>query len=241
MNQLARANSKLLGLTLFLALLSALATAGALQAKHPFFVVPQEYDIGMGASNEARMALLNQTQIVDRKNAMLFLAIGGALLGTSLALVANACCSLPVRVASGLGWGATWGMITGLLSSQALLLIIPRGTLASVTTTGLSQAVAFGVLGAGLGLMYGGFAKNAKAIASSALTGMVAGTAGGFAFAMIVGFVAQAQNNAQLIPTGAVAQSLWLGIPFLAIAFGLMKAAENMQPAASEVVHSEKL
>lgn len=230
MNTCNQVKTKSMWLGVSLAIASALAITGLLQAAHPLFVVPSEYDIGMGASDEARLKLLAQMELADCKNDMAIFATGGALLGGSLAAVASCCCGLPLRLGCGLVWGGLWGLITGLISSKTILWIMPTGTFPTVTSTGTAQALAFGLLGAGIGLMYGGFTKNAKAIVSAVLGGILAGACGGFAFAMLVGFVAQFQNTSKLIPLGLVAQLLWLGLPFSAIGLVLPKSGAHQSP-----------
>lgn len=227
MNSSNMPTARAMWLGVVLATASALAVVGLLQAAHPMYVVPSKYDIGMGASEEARLQLLSQTQLADGKNDMVIFTAAGALLGCSLAMVACSCCGLPLRIGSGLVWGGLWGLITGLVASKAALLIMPVGSFPSVTSTGTAQGLAFGLLGAGIGLMYGGFTKNAKFVVSAVIGGLLAGAGGGFAFAMLVGFVAQFQNGSKLIPLGLVAQLIWLVLPFAAIGYALPKSTER--------------
>ena len=221
-----------------LGMVAALATFGFIRASYPLFVVSSQYDIGMGALPEARLALQEQTQLAERKNAVVIFALAGCLLAAGLAAVADGCCALPTRIATGFVWGALWGGVTGWAGSIAQLVFIPRGTFPSVTTTGMSQAFAFGLLGAGVGVMVGGFSKHARTALASAITATIAGGGGGFLFAMIVGFVADSQNSAQLVPSGAVAQLLWLTLPLAAIGFSLSQpqaALRNTSPSVAPI------
>lgn len=202
-----------------LAIGAALVSLAVMQAAYPMFTVSSQYDIGMGASPEARLALQEQTRIVERQNAMAIFACGGSLLSAGLAVVARACCAAPVRVLVGLAWGAIWGLVTGWSAAQAQPTFIPAGVLPSLTNIGMLQAFTFGLLGLGIGLMFGGFSRNARSAVASGVTAMIAGGGGGFLYAIIVGFVADAQSSAALIPAGALAQFLWLGLPFAAIGF----------------------
>ena len=215
-----------------LAILSALLTVAVMQVKYPFFAVSSAYDIGMGASDEARMALIDQTQIMHRRNATVVLAIGGSLLAASLSLMADACCSTGKRAIAGLVWGGLWGALTGFVGSYAQGVIMPRGAMPSVTSTGLSQAVAFGMLGAGIGLMIGAFARSKKDAVTYAGTAALAGAGGGFLYAIPVGFVSVSGSNEGLIPAALIAQTLWLTFPFAAIGFAVssLRAAPSADP-----------
>lgn len=220
-----------------LAIIAALVTVGFMRARYPMFVVSSEYDIGMGASVEARLALQQQTQAAERKNAMTIFALGGCLLAAGLAVVADACCGLPIRIVSGLVWGAIWGALTGWSAAQAQTIFIPAGSLPSVTNIGTTQAFTFGLLGAGVGLMFGGFTRNTRQALTSAITATIAGGGGGFLYAVIVGFVADAKSSAQLIPASALAQLLWLALPMTAIAFLLSQPKPLHGDAVTEEVN----
>ena len=219
-----------------LAIVATLATFGFVQARYPLFVVSSEYDIGMGASTEARLALQQQTQLVERKNAMVIFALGSSLLAAGLASVAEGCCAMPIRMITGFLWGAVWGTVTGWVASLAQSVFIPYDSFPSVTTTGMSQAFAFGFLGAGIGLMLGGYSRNARTAIASAITAMIAGGGGGFLFAIVVGFVADSQNSGQLVPDGAVARLLWLTLPFAAIGFLLSQPKPTPQSSVAAPV-----
>ena len=200
-----------------LAVAAALATCGVLQAKHPFFTIPNQYSIGMGAPIEARLALLAQQARVDRLNASVALAIGGALLSGVLAITAHGCCSLALRMLIAIPWGAILGATTGFVGVIAYTAIIPKEALPDTTSIGLAQAAAFAMLGTGLGMLFGAFSRNLGKTAVAALVGGLAGAAGGIAFPIITGLVIPSQSTSDFEPAASIVRCLWLGLPFAAI------------------------
>ena len=204
-------------IAIVLSIVSALVAYGVLRTQYPFMVVSSKFDIGMGASDEARLALISETDRVNRLNATIIMTIGGGLLGLSLAYAAAACCALPIRLVAGVVWGGVLGAAAGWIASTAIPYIVPRSSIPSLTSVGAAHGLLFGLIGAGLGLMVGGFAKNSQQMVSQLIKGGIAGVAGGFIYAIIVGFVAPGETASQLVPANAMAQLLWLAIPFAAV------------------------
>ncbi len=205
------------GLALALSIVAALATYGVLLTQHPFVKVSSDFDIGMGASEEARLALMSETDKVNRLNAIIILTIGGGLLGLGLAIAATACCAMATRVIAGVVWGCLLGAGVGWLAATAIPFIVPRTSIPSLANVGAAHGLLFGLMGAGLGLMVGGFTKNTQQMINQAIKSGLAGLAGGFGYAVIVGFVAPGEMASQLVPANSIAQLLWLAIPFAAI------------------------
>lgn len=203
-----------------MSIVAALATWGTLSAKHPFFTVPSRFDIGMGASNEARIALLTEQARVDQKNAMVAFTVGGVLMSSVLVLVAPGCCSRAARITIAIPWGAFVGVATGFLGSISYAAINPNGSFPSTTNSGLGQAVAFGIFGAGLGLLYGAFCRNKFLPLSATFVGCIAGATGGLLFPIFTGLLMPNDNIAGFLHT-SVPGTIWLGLPFAAIGFAL--------------------
>ena len=203
-----------------MAVVAALATWGALKAKHPFFTIPGKYNIGMGASNEARYALLSQQARVEQLTATVTLAMGGFLLSGVLALVANGCCSFPIRLLIALPWGAVVGAASGFIGSMAYSAIIPLDSFPNITNTGLTHAVVFAMFGAGLGMLYGGFSYNKQQAITATVIGASAGGLGGLLFPFVTGLAMPQQSIVGLVQTSIVG-TLWLGLPFAAIGFAV--------------------
>lgn len=203
-----------------MSIVAALATWGTISAKHPFFTVPSRFNIGMGASNEARIALLTEQARVDQKNAMVAFTVGGVLISSVLVFVASGCCSRATRFAIAIPWGAFVGVATGFLGSISYAAINPNGSFPSTTNSGLGQAVAFGIFGAGLGLLYGAFSRNKFQAMYSTFVGCIAGAAGGLLFPIVTGLLMPNENIAGLLHT-SVPGAIWLGLPFAAIGFAL--------------------
>ncbi len=213
-------NKKLAVLSCILSIIAGLASWGLLKAIHPAFTVPPEYEIGMGASNEARLALIAQQAWADRLNATVAFAIGGSLLCAVLSVTAFSCCALPLRIVIAIAWGAGWGALTGFVGSIAYPALMPSDSLPNTTNTGLAQAVVFAVLGLGAGMLFGGFSRNTTKIGKSMILGGVAGAAGGMLFPIFSGVIMPNQAITGLLQT-STAGALWLTIPFAAIGYAL--------------------
>ena len=198
---------------------SVFALGGFLHAKHPFFHLPSDFNLEMGASNEKRLKYEALNRQVNASNAMVVFAIAGSLLAGCLSLVGRPCCSLTSRILSGLVLGAIWGATTGFFAIIAQPLIVPRGSIPSATTVGMSQALAFGLLGGGIGLIFAMSSRNMNSILSNALKGILAGGLAGFLFPVIVGLFVTTQDSSVLIPKEYLALLLWIAIPFATIFF----------------------
>ncbi|HUP77452.1 MAG TPA: hypothetical protein VM260_02750, partial [Pirellula sp.] len=178
----------------FMSIVAALATWGALCATHPFFTVPSSFNIGMGASNEARIALLTERARADQKNAMVAFTVGGVLMSSVLGFIASGCCSGATRISIAIPWGAFVGVATGFLGSVFYTAINPNGSFPSTTNSGLGQAIAFGIFGAGLGLLYGAFSQNKFLAINATFVGCIAGAAGGLLFPIVTGLLMPNEN-----------------------------------------------
>ena len=215
---------------LLLATASVFVVAGIVHAKHPFFRIPSDFNLEMGASNEKRLKYEALVQQANVSNAMVVLATAGSLLAGSLSLVGQTCCSLASRILSGLVMGAIWGAATGYVAIIAQPLIVPRGTIPSATTVGASQALAFGLLGAGIGFIFSVTSRSMSSILTGTFKGLLAGGLAGFLFPIIVGLVVTTQESSDLIPKGLFAIMLWIAIPFAAIFF-LVTQSSPTQPS----------
>ncbi len=205
------------GLAIILSLVGALMAYGVLVTQYPFTTVPSSFDIGMGASEEARLALMSETDRVNRINATIIMIVGGGLLGAALAFPAVACCGLTTRLIAGVVWGCVWGGIAGSIGALAVPYIVPRGALPALTNVASAHGLLFGLFGAGLGAMVGGFTKDSKQIVNQLIKSGLAGMAGGCLYAVLVGFVAPGEVATQLVPANSIAQLLWLVVPFVAL------------------------
>ncbi len=203
-------------------LFASAITYCALWQQYPWFKVSSEFDIGMGASNDARMQLVQQMQMAATRNSCAAFALGGSLLGAALSLVAPGCCSLWMRIISGWYAGAFWGGLVGYFGSMAYLVFVPRGVLPSLTGLVGAHALTYGLLGLGLGSLFGGYSRSAQNIVSRLLGGLIGGAVGGLLFAILVGFVGETQKGTEIIPNGALAQALWVMLPSLAIGWGIL-------------------
>jgi hypothetical protein len=73
----------------------------------------------------------------------------------------------------------------------------------------------------------------------SAVVGTLAGSVGGFFFAMLVGFVAHSQNGSHLIPVVPIAQLLWLCLPFSAIGLLVTNSEKSSIPGGASTAGGE--
>ena len=191
---------------------------GVLQWKYPFFKVGDEFSIGMGAPNEARQALLAEQARVNGWNAAVVLAIAGGLLAGGLAVAARPCCPAVVRAMVGLVIGAAWGGGVGLVGASLFAALMPSDTLPGPAHVGLAQAMVMGVLGCGVGGVYGMFFKQPTAFAAGGLGGALGGAVGGVLYPIVAGLIFPSQGTTEFIAAGASVRGLWLALPLVAIA-----------------------
>ncbi len=238
LNDNAKPNRMNLWFGLLLITASVFALSVLVHAKHPFFHLPRDFNLEMGASNEKRLQFEALNRQVNASNAMVVFSIAGSLLAGCLSLVGRPCCSLALRVLCGLVLGAIWGATTGFLAIIAQPLIVPRGSIPSATTVGASQALAFGLLGGGIGLIFTITSRSMNSILSNAIKGILAGGLAGFLFPIIVGLFVTTQESSNLIPKGFVALILWIAIPFATIFF-MVTQIRTPQPSKTPPIETE--
>lgn len=197
---------------------ACLATWGVLQWKHPFFRVADQYSIGMGASNEAREALMVQQARVNRLNAAVILAMGGGLLSGVLALFAQPCCSPLIRLTTSIVGGTLWGGMSGWMAVLLFAAMMPGDSLPSPTNIGLAQGTSFALFGAGMGLLHGMYSRDKSTIVTGLISGALAGAAGGVLFPIITGLIMPSQSTVEFLAEDGIVRLLWLSLPMVAIA-----------------------
>ncbi len=207
-----------LAIVCLLGLCASLMTWGVLQWKYPFFTVSDEFSIGMGASNEARLALQNEQLRANQLNSAIVLAVGGGLLAGCLAIFAQPCCAMILRVVTALVGGLVWGGVSGYAGAALFTAMMPTKSLPSPTSVGLAQAVVFAMFGAGIGLMYGMFGRNRAAILNGIGSGAIAGAMGGVLFPIVAGLVVPSQSTVEFIGASSVVRLMWLVFPLVSIA-----------------------
>lgn len=208
---------------------AALAAWGVLQTAHPIFTVPEEYSIGMGAPNEARDALAAQQARVDRLNAAVILSVAGAALAALMTVTSVGCCGLPVRLLSCVVLGGLWGALTGFVGPGMFAALMPTDSLPSPANTGLAEALAFAVFGAGMGLLYGLMAGDKSALLGYAVSGVLAGAGGALAFPIVVGLVMPSASVVDFMPDDGLVRLLWLALPMVAIAVAVPLGKQLLQ------------
>jgi hypothetical protein len=212
-----------------LGLCASLMTWGVLQWKYPFFTVSDEFSIGMGASNEARLALQNEQSRTNRLNSAIVLAVGGGLLAGFLAIFAQPCCAAMLRLLTALVGGLVWGGVSGFVGASLFTAMMPSDSLPSPTSIGLAQAVVFAMFGAGIGLLYGMFGRNRAAVLNGIGIGAIAGAVGGVLFPIVTGLVVPSQSTVEFIGSSAVVRLMWLVFPMVSIAAALPAFSAKMK------------
>lgn len=201
-----------------LGLCASLMTWGVLQWKYPFFTVSDEFSIGMGASIEARLALQNEQSRANRLNSAIVLAVAGGLLASSLAIFAQPCCSVSLRLITALIGGLVWGSVTGFVGASLFTAMMPSDSLPSPTSIGLAQAVVFAMFGAGIGLLYGMFGRDRATALNGMGIGAVAGAVGGVLFPIVASLAFPNQSTVEFIGASGVVRLMWLAFPIVSIA-----------------------
>ncbi len=202
-------------------LFASAITYCALWQQYPWFKVSSEFDIGMGASNDARMQLVQQMQMAATRNSCAAFALGGSLLGAALSLVAPGCCSLWMRIISGWYVGAFWGGLVGYFGSMAYLVFVPRGVLPSLLARRCSCPY-LRLAGARARFVVWWLFTFSSEHRITVVGRFNRWRRRCLLFAILVGFVGETQKGTEIIPNGALAQALWVMLPSLAIGWGIL-------------------
>src|SRR5436190_4260375 len=198
---------------LILGLAAAAVVCGMIQAVHPVFRVPKEFDVpSIGLPTEKFLAHRREQDRVDSKHAALYVGGLGFLLAAALAVREAAARRswLPPIVAPPLG--AAGGALGGMLGSQVLQYVrvnIGQADLMHMVGAQLAVAVPLG-LGVGLGL--GLATRTAGGIVKTALAGVAAGTLAAVVVPVAVSLLLPAANTDALLPEEASTRLLWLGL-----------------------------
>ncbi len=202
-----------------ISVLAALGACGVLYFKHEFFTVDNaEFGIGMGAPAEARLRLFAEQARILRLNALVTFAIAGGLLAAGISLAGAPCCSVPTKMAAGAIWGTLWGAVSGFLGAAVFNSMIQYGTQAEAVQAGLAHGAAFSILGAGIGLMFGGYHRGLSPKLQGLIVGAVAGLAGGIGYSA-AGLFIPSHSTEDMLPVDNIVRLLWLTVPFAFIGF----------------------
>ena len=212
-----------------LGLCASLMTWGVLQWKYPFFTVSDEFSIGMGASNEAREALQNEQSRANRLNSTVVLAVGGGLLAGCLAIFAQPCCAVTLRLITASIGGLVWGGVTGFVGASLFSAMMPSNSLPSPTNIGLAQAAVFAMFGAGSGLLYGMFGRAPTAVLNCMGIGATAGAVGGVLFPIVASLAFPNQSTVEFIGASGVVRLMWLAFPMVSIAAAVTAFSVKMK------------
>jgi hypothetical protein len=202
---------------------------GIIQSLHPVFVVDKKYNIAMGAPPEAIEALRVQQLRAARLNSMLEVALLGGLLAGAMAFGRPACCPTLMRLPVAIPWGALIGAGAGQLASLVLA-ARNAATLPDVSDTIKVQALLFGLLGAGLGLMVGLFAGSIRTGITGAIAGTITGVVAGIVYPMAAAILMPTVTVEPVVPYGAAIRLLWAGLFAVSIALVLPR---TVQPAVN--------
>jgi hypothetical protein len=216
--------------SLGLPIVAALITWMVVYSMHPMFRVGSEFDIGMGAATEQRLALLAEQDRIDRWNTVVILSLGGVLMAGALTMSSTSCCSLAKRMLFSLPMGGIAGMGAGFLGATLFSKIVHRDSFPDTTNTGLAHATVFGIFGLLMGLIYGVFTRDVGKIVLASILGGLAGAAGGLLFPITTGLVMPQIDITGLIQP-SIAGILWLILPFVAIGYAVPNLTNRRHPA----------
>jgi hypothetical protein len=165
------------------------------------------------------VALVQQQQLAEKKNATLVVAIAGTLLAGAVAMGTPAYRSVIVRLLAALPFGALWGAATGFLGAVLYQKLIPTAIQPAVSDTVKVQALFFACLGLGVGALMGALCRGGRGLPAGVLGGALAGGLGGLAYPILAAIALSSQSTEHLIPEGTSVRLLWLILPFTAIGF----------------------
>ncbi len=219
---------------------------GIVQFGHPVFTVPQELIDRMPTStppSSAQFAEMKSAKATaGNYNMIMFIGLYGALLGGLLAMTERFC-RYPTEM--GQAGASTWsGMVFSVVVGGVVGCVAGElGHLVSEfmkTTTGLSplvktiigQGVLWITLGAGIGVVFGAFARGGGATGRCLLHGVLAGLLGAMAYPMVIAILHPAANTSLILPKEWSSRLWWIGIS--AILMGLLIPSSLNREKGSE-------
>ena len=207
-----------------LALVAGLATWGFIEAVHPVFHVPKEFEVAnIGAPAEKFEANRLARNRVDRQHAALYMGTLGVLLALALTTVQCVRRRSPLLVLLGLPLGALFGAAGGYAGNILLEYVTTTVGQAELMHTVGMQSTLFAILGFGVGLAYGiaepptSKQQTSRQAISRAVAGLVAGALAGVVFSVAISILMPDASTDFLMPTDATSRGLWLGVSSLLI------------------------
>jgi hypothetical protein len=191
-----------------------------LQVCHPMFGNPAELlDTAKQGRTfaEQQSALAAAIPKANRYDAMLALAVVGALVGGGLGmaeLVAHRSRKPVIIIATVVATfiGASAGVVGGLLGDLLYVSIKPAMEPLSLSGTVQIQLVTLGVLGAGIGLGLGAATGRILAAGYCLFVGLLAGLGAGLLYPVILAFVLPGVQTQLAVPYTGSSRLLWIAL-----------------------------
>jgi hypothetical protein len=202
---------------LLFALIGAGLTWICLQATFPIFSMPEELAIlgGMGMTAEQTEAQNAARDKAARQNAMFYLALLGALVGSGLSLAEVT--KYPSPKAAALGGitvfilGGLFGAASAFLGDTAYASARSEVEPLSLVGTVLVQIVTLTTLGMGIGIGLSAFRGSFLMAAKNRVpAGILAGICAGMLYPMAVGIVLPYAQTESTLPMGPFSQLMWM-------------------------------
>ncbi len=238
--QVAKAENKQSSVSLAYWLVFALIAGGLtwiiLQMTYPVFEVPSELiNLGPFATAEQEMELFAARGKAERQNAILFVALLGALtgggLGIALATRRQSWSALMIGsvVGSVVGIlaGGLLGAAGGLLGDIACVALRTGVQPLSLEGTVLTQCVTLGMLGIGVGLGLGVFSGHYQAATNYLAAGIFAGVGAGVIYPVVVALVLPGAQTEWTLPPDGRNQAIWIVVT--SVSLGVMMSLANQR------------
>jgi hypothetical protein len=194
------------------ALLAGAIVWGVVQGAHPLFRVPKKFEApSIGMKPEVYLANRRAQEWIDRKHALVYVGLLGALLGTALAAARLSVLRRPrwavlIVAASGMIGGA----VGGFAGSRVQEYIVEHFGQPELLHTVLAQGAIWLPLGMALGLGLWLATGPGKSPLHELASGVVAGLIAAVVYPIAVSVLVPAASTDHLLPLDRVSQALWL-------------------------------
>jgi hypothetical protein len=202
--------------SLLFALLGGGLAWGLLQATFPLFELPPELaNLGISASEAQYQAQFEAREAINRKHAIVYAAVLGALVGSGLSLAERA--RYPSGTAAALGavtaflLGGLFGAAGGFLGDVAYASVKTSVEPLPLVRTVLVQTITLGTLGLGIGLGLSAFRHRfSRASKNRVPAGILAGLCAGMCYPIVVSMALPFAQTESTLPMEPWSQSVWM-------------------------------
>ncbi|MFY9252535.1 MAG: hypothetical protein WAO83_03705 [Fuerstiella sp.] len=202
----------------------------------PYPTPSELLNLGAAPTEEERAIAMSAKLAADQGNAMVWLGIAGAILGSIIAATISwfshdGKSKLVLSVLAGAIFGAGAGCLSSYLSfpyHQSISTSTLIGSSGREHSTMIMHAMTWGIIGLGVGAACGlssGNSNMLKSVFTSMLVAGVMGSLAGFVFPLVAAIAVPLADTSLPLPPEGAGRCLWLGLASVFMAGGLSRAS----------------